>query len=537
MKKAQVSLEYLLIAVVAIAVVGVVFLWTQGTQEQAQSMGDNVSDKFFDDVQSGSQLCSPDCSGKSCGDDDGCGALCTNCQPGYVCDTDWTCKIDSAAVLELCGESECSQADRCEDLFFYDYPETCINELIDGECSNCICAASIDDCGDRGCSVEPCRECICDAEMGGCNELLSPDGVECELEGETGFCNDGSCCVASCVGRECGSDGCGGSCGSCPSGESCSNGQCGACVPDCVGRECGSDGCSGTCGSCDSDESCGNGMCLADDDEYWEDDEPSIETCCDYDDSSNSWSCTTESPVGCVGSGCAVGDGYTTLEACLGSDTCEPKSCAELGYSCGNWDDECGGIVECGICGEGQVCSGGVCGLPYDLAVDATVVTKQASNGAYNCEYDSTETYSALSLRCCLNRAYPCDGFTDDPVAEYAVDENSSSFWCSGESFRTGDSDWVYVDLGETHTITQVRINSLSGTPYACSYPRDYEIQSSLDCSFWTTEYSAVDDRTRIKDVTFDTPISARCIRLYTTRVHDNTGWRLSVRDFEIYGA
>jgi acyl-CoA thioesterase-1 len=35
------------------------------------------------------------------------------------------------------------------------------------------------------------------------------------------------------------------------------------CTPDCSGKNCGDDGCSGTCGTCDSSSSCQNGVCAA----------------------------------------------------------------------------------------------------------------------------------------------------------------------------------------------------------------------------------------------------------------------------------
>jgi hypothetical protein len=44
-------------------------------------------------------------------------------------------------------------------------------------------------------------------------------------------------CAASCAGKQCGDDGCGGSCGQCPAGDVCENGHC-SCVPACVGKEC-----------------------------------------------------------------------------------------------------------------------------------------------------------------------------------------------------------------------------------------------------------------------------------------------------------
>ncbi len=56
-----------------------------------------------------------------------------------------------------------------------------------------------------------------------------------------------------CLGRTCGDDGCGGSCGTCAGGESCNaGGTCGtACVASCAGKACGTDdGCGGRCGAC-----------------------------------------------------------------------------------------------------------------------------------------------------------------------------------------------------------------------------------------------------------------------------------------------
>ncbi len=55
-----------------------------------------------------------------------------------------------------------------------------------------------------------------------------------------------SSCVPNCTGKVCGSNGCGGSCGTCKPNEVCQGGVC-LCVPDCAGRECGPDGCGGTC--------------------------------------------------------------------------------------------------------------------------------------------------------------------------------------------------------------------------------------------------------------------------------------------------
>jgi len=60
-------------------------------------------------------------------------------------------------------------------------------------------------------------------------------------------------CTPSCAGKTCGTDGCGGSCGSCTYPLYCNSiYQCvtSACIPDCAGKACGGDGCGGSCGQC-----------------------------------------------------------------------------------------------------------------------------------------------------------------------------------------------------------------------------------------------------------------------------------------------
>jgi len=84
-------------------------------------------------------------------------------------------------------------------------------------------------------------------------------GLECGPDGcggtcgtcATGACVGGACtCTPDCVGRTCGDDGCGGTCGTCTTG-TCVGGTC-SCTPNCTGRTCGDDGCGGSCGTCGS---------------------------------------------------------------------------------------------------------------------------------------------------------------------------------------------------------------------------------------------------------------------------------------------
>ena len=119
------------------------------------------------------------------------------------------------------------------------------------------------------------------------------DECSTDEECETGYgCIAGICqliaCQPDCVGKTCGDDGCGGSCGVCediylcqapvcqngvciyankanemPCGDGmwCMNGEC-VCQPDCVGKTCGDDGCGGSCGVCDPIYTCVDGSCI-----------------------------------------------------------------------------------------------------------------------------------------------------------------------------------------------------------------------------------------------------------------------------------
>ncbi len=125
-------------------------------------------------------------------------------------------------------------------------------------------------CGDDGCGG------IC----GTCDE-----GWSCHL----GICKEDEVCQPACTGKDCGDDGCGGSCGPCDEGEECQLGACvtveadtlgedtslpkdteyledtldqDACTPDCTDRVCGSDGCGGQCGTCEGDFVCQSGACV-----------------------------------------------------------------------------------------------------------------------------------------------------------------------------------------------------------------------------------------------------------------------------------
>mgnify|MGYP003876485811 CR=1 FL=1 len=101
-------------------------------------------------------------------------------------------------------------------------------------------------CKDKDCGKDGCG--------GTCGQCKSPK-----------TCNDGVCkapCTPNCKNKQCGEDGCGGTCGTCPKTHICEVGQCELkCKPDCEGKKCGADGCGGYCGHCDVGQYCSEGIC------------------------------------------------------------------------------------------------------------------------------------------------------------------------------------------------------------------------------------------------------------------------------------
>ncbi len=113
----------------------------------------------------------------------------------------------------------------------------------------CDCAPQ---CGDKECGDDGCG--------GSCGECVAPESCEGSV----------CVCVPACEGKECGDDSCGGSCGPCGVDQTCEAGLCvgegdtgGMCAPQCDGKECGDDSCGGSCGECGGDRSCQGGSCVS----------------------------------------------------------------------------------------------------------------------------------------------------------------------------------------------------------------------------------------------------------------------------------
>jgi len=146
-------------------------------------------------------------------------------------------------------------------------------------------------------------------------------------------------CVPSCLDKECGADGCDGSCGVCTgAGESCVAGMCEACEPACGVNECGGDGCGGSCGECGEGSDCVQGVCEG----------PCVPVC-------DGKACGADQCGGSCGD-CAADKTCNASGQCVGEGVCDPvANCT--GKTCGT--DGCGGF--CGVCSEGENCVMGTC--------------------------------------------------------------------------------------------------------------------------------------------------------------------------------
>ncbi len=108
-------------------------------------------------------------------------------------------------------------------------------------------------------------------------------------------------------------------------------------------------------------------------------------------------------------------------------------------------------------------------------------------------------------------------------AASYAVDGSLSTRW--GSAFS--DPQWIYVDLGATHSITEVKLT------WETAYGKAYQIQVSNDASTWTTIYSTTTGDGGVDDLT-GLSGSGRYVRMYGTV--RGTGYGYSLWEFAVYG-
>ena len=115
-------------------------------------------------------------------------------------------------------------------------------------------------------------------------------------------------------------------------------------------------------------------------------------------------------------------------------------------------------------------------------------------------------------------------GSSEDYSADKAVDGDIGTRWGSEYS----DPQWIYVDLGQQHTINMITIY------WEHAYGSLYKIQRSDEAKNWIDICQIQNNDNRVNNIYFESPISARYIRLYG--LERGTEYGYSLCEFEVRG-
>ena len=285
-------------------------------------------------------------------------------------DTDWPPDTETLGevieVVDTLVELDGTDADMAD----ADVPEVCTPECVGKVCGPDGCGGSCGTCaGARLCEQGACvcpeecspsgkKECVDDTHYRTCGDLNSDDCLEWTTspctEGDT--CHDeGICdCTPSCAGKECGDNGCGGSCGGCTNGKTCEGGLC-----ECAGS---------------TDDDCN-----------------SVDDDCDGQ---------TDEGYGTHATACGVGackaTGSRTCVDGVETDSCTPGLPAVNDMTCNNVDDDCDGSTDEDYPGVTTTCGKGAC----------------AATGKMSC-VGGTESNSCVAGTAGVETA-TCDGVDND---------------------------------------------------------------------------------------------------------------------------
>ncbi|MFF2908455.1 chitobiase/beta-hexosaminidase C-terminal domain-containing protein [Paenibacillus sp. NPDC057934] len=115
--------------------------------------------------------------------------------------------------------------------------------------------------------------------------------------------------------------------------------------------------------------------------------------------------------------------------------------------------------------------------------------------------------------------------FTDigGNTARNAFDGNPDTRWES----KFEDPQWIYVDLGENHTVTGAKLH------WEAASAKAYTIQVSTNENVWTEVHAQAKGTGNIENITFD-PVVARYVKMNGTE--RNTPYGYSLFEFEVYG-
>ncbi|HLC82825.1 MAG TPA: hypothetical protein VJI69_03275, partial [Bacteroidia bacterium] len=83
---------------------------------------------------------------------------------------------------------------------------------------------------------------------------------------------------------------------------------------------------------------------------------------------------------------------------------CKPKTCNQLDKQCGEWQNSCGGLINCGICSVGKTCTNGKCLITCtDLCSSGEKICATSTTYKECGDYDLNSCLEWSSLKSCLS--------------------------------------------------------------------------------------------------------------------------------------
>ena len=154
----------------------------------------------------------------------------------------------------------------------------------------------------------------------------------------------------------------------------------------------------------------------------------------------------------------------------------------------------------------------------------------QTSAGSDNYSLYDFNVYGTPITDLALNRpVYASSIESSSYTPSMAVDGNSSTRWSSGQWMQSSNVGWIYVDLGATYNISEVRLN------WETAYAVNYQIQVSNNAVDWTTIQNVTNNQSKaVVDFTGLSGVG-RYVRVYCTQTSAGSD-NYSLYDFSVYG-
>lgn len=179
------------------------------------------------------ERCTPNCSNKQCGSNDGCGGTCSSGSCNSPPSGAPYCNANNTKLVKYNSTGTCSN-NSCQ--YSTSVVETCSRGC---NPSTNTCISCTPNCGGKSCGDDGCGG-IC----GICNTSptkICQNSTTLRTYDSVGTCS-GSSCTYSYSDTNC--------------AYGCDNSHCTSCTPNCTNRECGDDSCGGDCGPCDNGDLC-----------------------------------------------------------------------------------------------------------------------------------------------------------------------------------------------------------------------------------------------------------------------------------------